>query len=95
MISGLADLGRHPDVDQLSVQRETLLTLVGLAQGLSLVGEAESGVTYPGVMFRPLAHEEIPCSLVWSSSNDNPGPRRFLSSARLRAAERRATRPPA
>ena len=32
--------------------RETLLALVGLAQGLSLVGEAEAGVTYPGVTFR-------------------------------------------
>ena len=76
------------------MQRETLLALVGLAQGLSLVGEAEAGVTYPGVMFRPLDHEKIPFSLVWSQSNDNPGFRRFLSSARLRAAERRATHPP-
>lgn len=59
IIRSLADLGKHPNVDQLSVQRETLLALVGLAQGLSLVGEAEAGVAYPGVAFRPLDHEEI------------------------------------
>ena len=93
IIRGLADLGKHPNVDRLSVQRETLLALVGLKQGLSLVGEAEAGVTYPGVVFRPLDHEELPFSLVWSSTNDNPAFRRFLSSARLRAAERRAARP--
>ena len=94
IVRSLADLGKHPNVEQLSVQRETLLALVGLGQGLSLVGEAEAGVTYPGVTFRPLDHEKIPFSLVWSQSNDNPGFRRFLSSARLRAAERRATHPP-
>lgn len=92
IIRGLADLGRHPQVVQLAVQRETLLGLVGLGQGLSLVGEAEAGVTYPGVVFRPLDHEEIPFSLVWSSHNDNPAFRRFLAASRLRAIERRKRR---
>ncbi len=89
IVRGLAELGRHPDVEQVAVQRETLLALVGLGQGLSLVGEAEAGVTYPGVTFRPLDHEEIPFSIVWSEKNDNPAFRRFLSSARVQAAERR------
>jgi len=90
IVRGLADLGRHPVVEQMAVQRETLLALVGIGQGLSLVGEAEAGVTYPGVVFRPLDHEEIPFSLVWSSQNDNPAFRRFLIAAREEAAERRA-----
>lgn len=92
IIGGLADLGRHPNVEQVSVQRETLLSLVGLGQGLSLVAEAEAGVVYPGVTFRPLDHEEIQFSLIWSTKNDNPAFRRFLSAARLRAAKRRAGR---
>lgn len=92
IVRGLADLGRHPEVHQIPVQRETLLGLVGLGQGLSLVGEAEAGVTYPGVIFRPLAREELPFSIIWSTQNDNPAFRRFLSAARLRAAERRASR---
>ena len=92
IVRGLAELGRHPDVEQVSVQRETLLALVGLGQGLSLVGEAEAGVTYPGVTFRPLDHEEIPFSIVWSKQNDNPAFRRFLSSARAQASERRQPR---
>lgn len=89
IIRGLAELGRHPEVEQIAVQRETLLALVGLGQGLSLVGEAEAGVAYPGVTFRPLDHEEIPFSIVWSAQNDNPAFRRFLSSARVQALERR------
>jgi len=92
IIRGLAELGRHPQVEQLAVQRETLLGLVGLGQGLSLVGEAEAGVSYPGVVFRPLDHEEIPFSLVWSVTNDNPAFRRFLAASRLRARERRRDR---
>jgi len=95
IIRGLADLGRHPNVKQISVQRETLLALVGLGQGLSLVGEAEAGVTYPSVVFRPLDHEEIPFSIIWSAQNDNPAFRRFLSAARVQAAERRVVRPTA
>jgi len=93
IIRGLADLGRHPDVAQIPVQRETLLALVGLGQGLSLVGEAEAGVTYPGVVFRPLDHEELPFSIVWSVQNDNPVFRRFLAASRLLATERRASLP--
>ena len=89
IIRGLAELGRSPEVAQVAVQRETLLALVGLGQGLSLVGEAEAGVTYPGVTFRPLDHEEIPFSIVWSEQNDNPAFRRFLSAARVQALERR------
>lgn len=95
IVRGLAELGRHPDVEQVAVQRETLLSLVGLGQGLSLVGEAEAGVTYPGVVFRPLDHEEIAFSLIWSTQNDNPAFRRFLSAARVQAAARRAARLPA
>lgn len=92
IIRGLADLGRHPVVAQVAVQRETLLGMVGLGQGLSLVGEAEAGVIYPGVVFRPLEHEEIPFSIVWSSRNDNPAFRRFLSLSRNRAAARSVSR---
>ena len=91
IVRGLADLGRHPVVKQIAVQRETLLALVGIGQGLRLVGEAESGVNYPGVVFRPLDHEEIAFSLIWSSQNDNPAFRRFLV-VRAKAAERRAAR---
>ncbi len=92
IVRGLAELGRHPIVQQMAVQRETLLALVGIGHGLSLVGEAEAGVAYPGVAFRPLDHEHIPFSLVWSSQNDNPVFRRFLSAARVGAAERRSAR---
>ena len=87
-----AKLGRQPHVEQIAVDRETLFALVGLGQGLSLVSEAEVGVTYPGVTFRTLDHETISFSIVWSQQNDNPAFRRFLSAARVQSTERqRAT----
>ena len=58
------------------------MALVGLGRGVSLVGAAEAGVTYPGVAFRPLSGEMLPFSAIWSERNDNPVLRRFLSLSR-------------
>ena len=58
------------------------MALVGLGRGVSLVGAAEAGVTYPGVAFRLLSGEMLPFSAIWSERNDNPILRRFLSLSR-------------
>ena len=83
LIRHLADLGRRPTVEPRPVLRESLLALVGLGFGISLVGTAETAVTYPNVVFRPLADEMLPFSAVWAPNNDNPALRRFLSLARV------------
>ena len=93
IVQHLVSLGQHPRVEQIAVQRETLLTLVALRQGLSLVGSAVAGVSYPGLTLRPLDQEAVPVSIVWSTQNDNPAFRRFLSAARLQAAQRLIHRP--
>ena len=91
VIKHLATLGHHPDVEPRPVNRDTLLALVGLGIGISLVGEAEASVSYPDVVYRPLRDAVLPFHLVWSTKNDNPAFRRFLSSARAQAAEPRPT----
>lgn len=82
VVKKLSNLGLHPIVEPRPVRRDGLIALVGLGRGVSLVGSAEAGVTYPGVTFRPLAAEMLPFSAVWSERNDNPVLRRFLSLSR-------------
>ena len=82
VVKQLSALGTHPIVDPRPVRRDGLMALVGLGRGVSLVGAAEAGVTYPGVVFRPLLGEMLPFSAVWSERNDNPVLRRFLSISR-------------
>ena len=82
VIKQLSALGWHPIVEPRPVRRDGLMALVGLGRGVSLVGAAEAGVTYPGVVFRPMAGEMLPFSVVWSERNDNPVLRRFLSLSR-------------
>jgi len=80
-----SDLGLSPRVEFFAVGRETLISLVGLGLGVSVVSAAETGVVYPDVAFVPLSGARIPFSAVWSPDNDNPALRRFLSEARLQS----------
>lgn len=92
----LAALGRHPDIVRHKVARETLLILVGLGFGLTVVSEAATQVGYPDVVFRFLEAEEdlLPFHLVWSNENDNPALRRFLSLARAMRSGKSLPAPP-
>lgn len=83
LVKNLSGISRHPEVSWHSVGRDTLMAMVGLGVGISLVSAAEAGVSYPGVTFVPLAGERLPFSMIWSPQNDNPALRRFLSAARV------------
>lgn len=83
VVKNMAVFGHHPLIEPRPVRRDGLMALVGLGRGVSLVGAAEAGVAYPGVIFRLLARETLPFSAVWSARNDNPMLRRFLSLARV------------
>lgn len=85
IIKRLSDLGSSPQVRFFDVGRETLMSLVGLRLGVSLVSGAEVGVTYPGVVFILVTAEHLPFSVIWSQANDNPALRTFLSAARIKA----------
>ena len=87
LIRRLADLGRQPRVARHRLGREGIMNLVGLRLGVSLVAEHWCGVSYPGVVFRPVGEEDerVRFSLVWRPENDNPALRRFVSLARVHA----------
>jgi len=82
-----ADYSSFPDVEVKDVGRETLMNLVGLGQGITLVSAAWAVVKLPGLVLRPLSAPDdvIPFSAVWSAQNDNPALRRFVSIAHVLA----------
>lgn len=91
LIARLASLGHHPDIVRHNVSRETLLVMVGLNFGLTVVSEAATGATYPNVLYRILDRDKdaVPFCAVWSAENDNPPCRRFLALLQAMAKGRR------
>ena len=97
VIQRLASLGFSPAVERFSVGRETLMHLVALGFGISVISEAGIATHYPGVAFRSLATDQdtLPYSAAWLPSNDNPALRRLISLARSMSRVRMAPAPPA
>ncbi len=64
--------------------------LVALGRGIGLTSEATIATPFPKVVFRPVAGEDafLQFCAVWSSQNDNPALRRFLSLAQTMAKEK-------
>ncbi len=96
IVHRLADFGGTPAVERYEVGRETLMHLVALGFGISLIGDTGIATRYPEVVFRPLegAADVLPYSAVWLPGNDNPALRRLLSLARLLASAPPARGPP-
>jgi DNA-binding transcriptional LysR family regulator len=94
IVRRLTGLGHRPLVTRHEVGRETILNMVGMGFGLSLVGTSWTGTAYPGVVFRRIEGDDdkLPFSAVWLHDNDNPALRRFLSLAR--AMSKTNLRPP-
>ena len=82
LVQRLADLGHHPDINVQNVGRDVLLSMVAVGRGLTLTSEATTGARIPGIAYRPIVHEVLPFSAIWSPNNDNPACRRLLSLAR-------------
>lgn len=89
IVRRVADHSNHPDIVAKDVAQETLMNLVGLGQGVTLVSAAWAAVKLPGVVLRPLTDPEdiVPFSAVWSMENDNPALRRFISIAHVLAGQ--------
>ncbi|WP_293327741.1 LysR family transcriptional regulator [Parvibaculum sp.] len=75
--------GTYPEVLYKAVGQETLMNLVGLGQGITLVSAAWINVKLPDLVLRPLIDpaDIVSFSAVWSHQNDNPALRRFISVA--------------
>lgn len=78
-----ADYSTYPDVEEKAVLQDTLMNLVSLGQGITLVSAAWTAVKLPGLVLRPLTDRAdiVPFSAVWSPENDNPAFQRFLQIA--------------
>jgi DNA-binding transcriptional LysR family regulator len=81
LMSRLCSPGGRPDVARHAVGRETLMVLVSLGVGLTVVSQAGTSISYPKVAFLPLtdAADRLPFSAVWLPANDNPVLRRFIA----------------
>tara|TARA_A100001391_G_scaffold65878_6_gene41570 strand:- start:40589 stop:41392 length:804 start_codon:yes stop_codon:yes gene_type:complete len=77
----------NPAIEYREVSQETLMHVVALGEGITVVSEAWSYLAFPGVALVPFAQDNdiMPFSAVWSPSHDNPSMRRFLSFARSKA----------
>ena len=82
LVRHLVDVGDRPVIERHGVGQESLMQIVSLGRGLTMVTEAATAVNFPGVVYRPLVGEELLFSAVWSPQNENPAFWRMLSLAR-------------
>ena len=83
-----ADYSSYPEIEEKEALQDTLMNLVSLGQGITLVSAAWTSVRVPGLVLRPLTAEAdiVPFSVVWSSENKNPAFLRFLHTAQMLAS---------
>ena len=80
-----ADYSTYPHVEERAASQDTLMNLVSLGQGITLVSAAWTAVKVPGLALRPLTASDdiVPFSIVWSLENNNPAFTRFLETAQM------------
>lgn len=84
LVKRLSGLGFRPNVSIQPVGRESLLNLVGIGYGLSLVSTSSLGTPAADVIIRPINDnkEFLESSAIWSSRNSNPALHRLIAVAR-------------
>lgn len=94
IVRRIADYSTYPVVASCHVTAETLMHMVTIGEGITLVSEGWTNMEHADLMLLPLTAPEdiVPFSAVWSPSSDNPALRRFLSFARNLAARKDARR---
>ncbi len=84
IIRRLADYSTYPEVLYHDVSTETLIHMVALGEGITLVSEGWTDTTYQNLVLRPLTAKEdiVPFRAVWAPGNENPALHGFLDFAR-------------
>jgi DNA-binding transcriptional LysR family regulator len=80
-------LGEPPrELDCLPVDRETLLELASLGQGVTLIPGSAAAIFHPGVSYRPIdGAEAVTFHAVWRAGGSNPTLGPFIAQARALA----------
>lgn len=90
LLGRLAVSGGKPDIRVSRSSRETVLSVLGVSSGVSIVCEGSTGAHYPDVVYRPIHGEQGPAltefSGCWREDNSNPALRRFLGFIKARYA---------
>lgn len=90
LLGRLALSGSKPDIRVLRSSRETVLSMLGVSSGVSIVCEGSTGALYPDVVYRPIHGEQGPAltgfSAYWCEDNINPTIHRFLGFIKSRYA---------
>ena len=66
------------------ISRESLLGLVGIGAGITVIGRSAIGLKMPGVVLKPMTGPDstLPVAAVWLPENDNPARGRFVTMLR-------------
>ncbi|MGA7714062.1 MAG: LysR family transcriptional regulator [Rhizomicrobium sp.] len=83
LMAKLAAPGDRPLVVCHDISRENILSIVGAGRGVSLLCEACTGTSYPGVVYREVREGNGPSrigqSAYWRGDNENPALLRFVA----------------
>jgi DNA-binding transcriptional LysR family regulator len=84
IVRRVSDYSTYPTVEYRKAVQETLMHVVALGRGITLVSEAWADMAVPDLVLVPLTSPEdiVPFSAVWSPANDNPSLRRLITFAR-------------
>lgn len=90
LVLRLAEHWLHPSIRRFDVGRDTLIAMVAHGHGLTLTTESAATVSFPNVVFRPIADEPEPVvfSAVWSPFNRNQALRDMLGLAQRQSRQR-------
>lgn len=84
IVRRISDYSTYPTVEYRKAVQETLMHVVALGRGVTLVSEAWSAMQVPDLALIPLTAPDdiVPFSAVWCPANDNPSLRRLITVAR-------------
>lgn len=90
LLGRLAVSDVKPEIRIHQCSRETILSVLGGRDHVTLVCEGSTGMRYPDVVYRPIYGEQGPALIgysgYWSGANRNPALRRFLGFIKARYA---------
>ncbi len=90
LLGRLAASDVKPEISIHQCSRETILSVLGDRDHVTLVCEGSTGTRYPDVVYRPIHGEQGPALIgysgYWSGANRNPALRRFLEFIKARYA---------